>query len=293
MICTDRVLVIIFAFVDVEGNYFVVLGYRYTNILSAQLINFTSIVVVVIISFLFLKVRYHWTQILGILICIGGVGVLIGSDRITGSTSLAASDQVKGDLFILLAAIMYGFSNIFQEFLVSKITVWEVLGQLGFWGMIINGVQSAIFDRQSFRNAQWNGQNGGYLAGYTLLLFLFCKPCATGMTRNCADQFPDILTPVMMRLSSAAFFNISLLTGAFWGVIIGVKVFGYSIYYLYPIAFVMIILGLFLYFLMCSVLGEANKPWLGENQELGVAGVGTVRRKIEKTAEATGGVNIV
>jgi solute carrier family 35 protein F1/2 len=96
-----------------------------------------------------------------------------------------------------------------------------------------------------------------------------------------------------MRLSSAAFFNISLLTGAFWGVIIGVKVFGYSIYYLYPIAFVMIILGLFLYFIMSSVLGESNKPWLGENQELGVSGLGTGRRRIEKTAEANGGVNIV
>jgi hypothetical protein len=83
---------------------------------------------------------------------------------------------------MLLAAIMYGFSNIFQEFLVSKITVFEVLGQLGFWGMIINGTQSAIFDRQSFRDAQWNGTNGGYLAGYTLLLFLFCKFRTTRLT---------------------------------------------------------------------------------------------------------------
>ena len=36
---------IILAFLDVEGNYFTVLGFRYTTILSAQLINFWAIVV--------------------------------------------------------------------------------------------------------------------------------------------------------------------------------------------------------------------------------------------------------
>jgi len=49
----------ILAFFDVEGNYFVVLAYRYTTILSAQLINFWAIVIVVVISFFFLRVRYH------------------------------------------------------------------------------------------------------------------------------------------------------------------------------------------------------------------------------------------
>jgi solute carrier family 35 protein F1/2 len=43
----------------VEGNYFIVLAYKYTTMLSAQLINFWAIVVVVVLSFLFLKVRYH------------------------------------------------------------------------------------------------------------------------------------------------------------------------------------------------------------------------------------------
>jgi solute carrier family 35 protein F1/2 len=64
----------ILAFMDVEGNYFTVIAYRYTTILSAQLINFWAIVAVVLISFFILGVRYHLTQYLGILICIGGTG---------------------------------------------------------------------------------------------------------------------------------------------------------------------------------------------------------------------------
>lgn len=257
---------IILSFLDVEGNYFFVLAYRYTTILSAQLINFFAIVMVVIVSFVFLKVRYHCTQVAGILVCIGGMGILVGSDHITGAADplnpIGKGDQVKGDLFALLGAAFYGLSNVAEEFLVSKRPLYEVVGQLGFWGMIWNGAQAGIFDRKSFQRAHWNSKVGGYLTGYTLILSLFYS-----------------LAPIMFRLASAAVFNISLLTGNFWGVIIGVKVFHLHVHWMYPIAFVCILGGLIVYFTGKQVLGDAKKPWLGKNQEGGVSGVGTARRK--------------
>jgi len=259
---------IILSFLDVEGNYFTVLAYRYTTILSAQLINFWAIVVVVLISFLFLKVRYHWTQILGILICIGGVGILFGSDHITqGSTTggIDPGDQLKGDLFALVGATFYGLSNVVEEFLVSKRPLYEVVGQLGFWGMLISGTQTGIFDRPAFHSAVWDSSVGGYLTGYTLCLTIFYSGA-----------------PLMFRLASAAFFNISLLTGNFWGVCIGVSVFHLNIHWMYPIAFVCIIGGLTVYFVGKNVLGDARKPWLGRNQEGGSNGVGTARRRVER-----------
>lgn len=85
-------------------------------------------------------------------------------------------------------------------------------------------------------------------------------------------------------MASAAFFDISLLTGNFWGTIIGIHVFGYTIYFLYPIAFVLIIVGLVIYFLAGSMLGDSKKPWLGKNQEFGVAGLGTAKLKAAKYA---------
>lgn len=258
---------IILAFCDVQGNYFIVLAYRYTTILSAQLINFWAIVVVVIVSFLALRVRYHWAQIVGILVCIGGMGVLIASDHLTGSDADAASDQVKGDLFALLGATFYGLTNVAEEYLVSKRPIYEVLGQLSLYGMVIMGVQAAIFDRDSFRSAVWNSDVGGYLAGYTLCLSLFYS-----------------LAPLLFRLASAAFFNISLLTANFWGVVIGIEVLHLSIHWMYPIAFVLIMLGQIVYYLGRRVLGESRKPWLGRNQENGVAGIGTARRKIDADA---------
>ena len=254
----------ILAFCDVEGNYFTVLAYRYTTILSAQLINFWAIAVVVAISMIFLKVRYHIAQYAGILICCGGLGLLVASDHISGSNGGQALNAVKGDLFALLGASLYGFTNVFEEFLVSKRPLYEVLGQLSFWAIPINGVQAAIFDRASFRSATWNSAVGGYLTGYTLILTIFYSGA-----------------PIVFRMASAAFFNIGLLTGNFWGVVVGVKVFGLHIHWMYPIAFVLIMVGHFVYFGTEGVLGEARKPWLGENQEGGSDGIGTAKRRVE------------
>lgn len=284
---------LILSFCDVEGNYFTVLAYRCmslslslspstlsthnpysdTTILSAQLINFWAIVIVVLISTIFLKVRYHWSQLLGILICIGGVGILFGSDHITQHTSFTegAPDPLKGDLFALLGATFYGCSNIFEEFFLSKRPTYEVLGFMGCFGMLINGAQTGIFDRAAFHSANWHDgpQVAGYLVGFTLCLSLFYT-----------------LVPLVLRMASAAFFNISLLTGNFWGVVIGVKVFHLHIHWMYPIAFVCILGGLVVYFVGKSVLGEAVKPWLGgSRQEGGVDGFGTARRRVERGDE--------
>ncbi|KAK3383465.1 hypothetical protein B0T24DRAFT_50607 [Lasiosphaeria ovina] len=252
----------ILSFIDVEGNYFTVLAYRYTNILSAQLLNFWSIVCVVAISLALLRVRYKLAQYAGIVICCGGMGLLLASDHMTGVNGGPGANMLKGDLFGLLGASLYGVSNVFEEWFVSKRPMYEVLSFLGVFGVLINGVQAAIFDRESFQTAAWTPDVGGYLVGYTLALFIFYS-----------------LAPLMLRMGSAAFFDISLLTANFWGVIIGTGVFGYTVHFLYPIAFVLIVVGLVVYFLAGSVLGDSKKPWLGDSQADGVAGFGTAKLK--------------
>lgn len=257
---------LIMSFLDVEGNYFTVLAYRYTNIMSAQLINFWAIVCVVVISFFFLKVRYSIFQVGGILICMGGMGILIASDYLSGGLG-SAEDMVKGDMFALVGATCYGLSNVFEEWLVSKAPMYHVLSFIGLFGIIISGVQAAIFDRAAFREATWDGQIAGYLVGFTLCLCIFYS-----------------LVPILLRMASAGFYNISLLTANFWGVLIGIRVFHLSVHFMYPIAFVCIIIGLVIYFLTGSTLGESKKPWLGDNQEEGFAGFGTAKLKAMNAA---------
>ncbi|KAK9234798.1 hypothetical protein V1525DRAFT_411917 [Lipomyces kononenkoae] len=250
----------ILSFADVEGNYFVVKAYQYTNLLSAELLDNWAIAVVVVLSILFLKVRYRWNQIAGIVVCIVGMVLVVMGDLLTDK-NYPAVDMVKGDLFVILGATCYGVSNTLEEFFVSKRPIYEVLGQMGLFGMIINGVQAAIFERESIKEAQWGGQMAGWFVGYTLaMLVLYCT------------------APILFRMSSAAFYNLSLLTSDFLGLLIGIKVFGYYVFWLYPVGFVFTVGGMIIYnSIVASWNGEAEKPWLGIDQRDGIVGIGTAK----------------
>lgn len=255
----------ILGFADVQGNYFVVKAYQYTNILSAALLDNFAIVVVVILSFILLKVRYHWSQYLGTVIAIGGMALLVVSDHLTHGKDPAAN-AVKGDLFVLLGAACYGISNTLEEYFVSKRPLYQVLAMLGLFGMCIIGVQAAIFERDSIQNAHWNGKVGGYLTGFTLTMLLIYTTA-----------------PILFRMSSAAFYNLSLLTSDFWSLLVGIEAFGYYVYWLYPVGFVFTILGVICY---CAApmtkFGESVKPWLGEDQEKGISGLGTAKARLNR-----------
>ena len=45
----------------------------------------------------------------GIIICVGGLGMLVASDEITDK-DWPASSRAKGDIFMLVGATLYGFS---------------------------------------------------------------------------------------------------------------------------------------------------------------------------------------
>lgn len=72
--------------------------------------------------------------------------------------------------------------------------------------------------------------------------------------------------------------------------IVGIKVFHLHVHWMYPVAFVLIMVGHFVYYFGKGVLGEANKTWLGENQEGGVVGIGTARKRIERIEHESAGV---
>ena len=163
-----------------------------------------------------------------------------------GSTIKGGEHPLKGDLFMLVAATAYGLTNVAEEFLVSKRPLYEVVGQLGLYGIFINGVQASIFDRNQFEESTWRPVIAGYIVGFTICMFTFYS-----------------LAPVVFRMASAAFFNISLLTANFWGLLIGIRLFGYTIFYLYGVAFTCIVLGLVIYYVLSDVMGESKKPWLG------------------------------
>lgn len=50
-------------------------------------------------------------------------------------------------------------ANATEEFFVRRRPLYEVVGQLGMWGTIINGVQAAGLEHNGMRTANWSGEN--------------------------------------------------------------------------------------------------------------------------------------
>ncbi|KAJ1656778.1 hypothetical protein IWQ61_003711 [Dispira simplex] len=219
----------LFSLVDVEGNYFVVKAYQYTSLLSAMLLDTWAIPVVVLLSFLLLRMRFHKCQYIGVVVCLVGMGLLVTADALM-DRDYAGSNPLKGDLFCVLGATLYGISNVIQEFSVHQFPIYEVVAHLGLFGTSINGIQLAILERTEIINMQWNLAVIGYIALFDVSLFTMYS-----------------VTPILIRMSSATFFNISLLTSDFYGLLFGLFLFHYRLHVLYPFAFAAIILGIIVY----------------------------------------------
>jgi solute carrier family 35 protein F1/2 len=198
---------ILFALIDVEGNYFMVKAFSYTSLLSAMLLDTWTIPCVMLLSVFFLKMRFIRWHYLGVFTCLVGMGILIWSDMTAGK-NFPGSDYLKGDLFCLAGATCYALSNVLQEYLVRQKPMYEVVGQLGFWATIINGIQLAILEREELQSITWTGPVVGYIIGFNIGMFILYS-----------------VSPILLRLSSATFFNLSLLTSDFYGLIFGLILF--------------------------------------------------------------------
>jgi len=230
MVYRDGWKYFILAACDVEGNFLVVKAYQYTTLLSCMLLDAWAIPVCLFFSWVFMRPKYHWTQLLGIMISIGGLGMLVASDHLTDK-DYPAVNLVKGDLFMIFGASLYGFTNAYEEFFVRQSPLYEVVGQLGLWGTLINGIQAAGLEHQGIKDAPWTGPVIGLLISYTAAMLILYT-----------------VAPLLYRLASSAFYNLSLLSSDFFGLLFGLFLYHYSPYWLYFPSFVVVIIGLIIYF---------------------------------------------
>ncbi|KAI7821439.1 hypothetical protein BX661DRAFT_188320 [Kickxella alabastrina] len=203
---------IFLAAVDVEGNYFVIKAYSYTSLLSCMLLDTWALPCVTILSFFMLRARYRWMQVVGVLLCLGGMGLLVKGDMDAGKN--------------------YKALNALKEFIVRKRPQYETVAWLGFFGTIINGVQMGIIEHKELKTLVWTKEVVRYTIGFDLVMFVLYTTA-----------------PFLFRLSSATFYNLSILTSDFYGLIFARYMFHDKITAIYAGAFVMIVGGLLVYYL--------------------------------------------
>ncbi|KIJ67771.1 hypothetical protein HYDPIDRAFT_25244 [Hydnomerulius pinastri MD-312] len=206
---------------DFEAGYLYVKAFGYTDLMSCMLLDSWSIPVCMAVCFILMRVRYHWTQITGVLICISGLVLLVISDLLTDKNGTARQQGV-GDAFMIASGTLYGIVNAVEEVFIRRSPLYEVLGQMGMWGMICSAIQSAAVEHKDIPNASWNGATVGLLLGYATY---------------------DAVSYRLVALHEHVTPHKRLLRTIIW-----LLLFHYSPYWLYFVAFVIVIMGLVTYF---------------------------------------------
>ncbi|KAK3747918.1 hypothetical protein QZH41_008368, partial [Actinostola sp. cb2023] len=189
-----------------------------------------SLPTVLVLSFLVLKVRYKCVHYVSVAICLVGIACLVTADYFGSRNYGPGSNQALGDVLVLCGSVLYGLSNVAQEFLVKTYSNVEFLGMIGLAGTIISGIQMSILERHELVEIKWTYEVGLYFFGFAACLFLLYT-----------------LMPVALKISSAMVVNLSLLTADFYTLIIGAFVFKYKFSPLYFIAFSLVVVGLVIY----------------------------------------------
>ncbi|KAI6230157.1 PKS-AT domain-containing protein [Aphelenchoides fujianensis] len=221
---------LLLAFVDVQANYLIVYAYQYTNLTSIQILDCSTIPVVMTLSWLFLAVRYLLSHLIGVSVCLVGIGLIIYADAISGRGTEGGENRVLGDVLCLCAALLYGVANVSEEFLVKQYDRIEYLGVIGLFGCIIAGIQASIFEHSNLLTFQWSLAAAAEYALYTGCMFAFYS-----------------MVSVVMQQTSALMFNLAVLTADFYSLLAGIFIFSYAFNILYFLSFLIVLTGSVVY----------------------------------------------
>ncbi|CAI5975221.1 unnamed protein product [Closterium sp. NIES-64] len=179
------------SFLDVEGNYFVVLAFRFTSLTRVTLLDCWAIPAAMLLAALCLSTRYHASHVIGTLLCTAGLAMLLLSDA--GELLCASALEV----LILFRPMQLGMPRLSQEYLAHRVETTELLA---FLKLLLEGadLHSLHFDAHTVLP----------MVLFSIALFAFYS-----------------LTPLMLRLGGAALFNLSLLTSDLWAAGVAALVF--------------------------------------------------------------------
>ncbi|KAG2720915.1 hypothetical protein I3760_02G056500 [Carya illinoinensis] len=135
-----------------------------------MLLDCWSIPSVMVLTWIFLKTKYRFRKIVGVLVCVAGLVVVIFSDVHAGDRA-GGSNPLKGDALVIAGATLYAISNVSEEFLVKNADRVELLAMLGLFGAIISAIQISILERSELKSINWSAgaSNGSTMLNLSLL----------------------------------------------------------------------------------------------------------------------------
>ncbi|BFG15666.1 hypothetical protein CerSpe_019400 [Prunus speciosa] len=220
---------VLLGMVDVEANFLVVKAYQYTSITSVMLLDCWSIPSVMLLTWVFLKTKYRFRKITGVVVCVAGLVMVVFSDVHAGDRA-GGSNPRLGDVLVIAGSTLYAISNVSEEFLVKNADRVELMAMLGFFGAIVSAIQISILERNELESIHWSAGAALPFVGFSVAMFLFYS-----------------FVPVLLKTNGSTMLNLSLLTSDMWAVLIRIFAYHEKVDWMYFVAFAGVCVGLVIY----------------------------------------------
>lgn len=179
----------------------------------------------VILSLIFLKVRYKSVHYVAIGLCTIGISCGFLNDfLIVKVDSGEAARPILGDFLALASAVLFALENVLQEmFIRKKEDIFNFVGFIGFFGMIMTLIEGTIAGEWSEFSKVKDGDQLGVAANYL------------GMAA--VNFLVYTIIPFFISRSGATLLNLSNMTTIIWSMLFDIVLFGSSFYPLCLVGF--------------------------------------------------------
>ncbi|CAH1176364.1 unnamed protein product [Phaedon cochleariae] len=230
--------------IDVQANTLLSTAHQYTTLASVQLLGCVAIPVALALTCLLLGVRYRMVHIIAVSVSLMGVGCLVWANIEDSKTE--GKNQLVGDMLCLAGAVLFAIVTVLQELSVKHTDIVEYLGLLGLFGSIVSGVQMLILEKQTLITSTWRNSSA-LLSSFSACQFMFCT-------------FSSVF---LMNMGTTAL-HLSLLSGNFYTLIVGIVFFNYKFHALYFLSYTLAMTGVYIYAIKQTPVAGRNIPSSGE-----------------------------
>ncbi|KAJ8922058.1 hypothetical protein NQ315_008699 [Exocentrus adspersus] len=226
--------------IDVEANTLLSTAHQFTTLTSIQLLGCVAIPVALALSCLVLGVRYRMVHIVAVSVCLMGVGCLVWAN--IEDSKIDGKNQLVGDMLCLGGAVLFAIVTVFQELSVKNTDIVEYLGLLGLFGSIVSGVQMLLLEKQTLITSTWR-DSSALLSSFSACQFMFCT-------------FSSVF---LVNMGTTAL-HLSLLSGNFYTLIVGIYFFNYKFHALYFLSYTLSMTGVYIYAIKKTPVAMHGRP---------------------------------
>ncbi|CAH0553881.1 unnamed protein product [Brassicogethes aeneus] len=233
--------------IDVQANTLLSTAHQFTTLTSIQLLGCVAIPVALALSCLVLGVRYRMVHILAVSVCLMGVGCLVWVN--IEDTKIDGKNQLVGDMLCLGGSVLFAIVTVLQELSVKTTDIVEYLGLLGLFGSIISGLQMFLLEKQTLISSNWRSSSA-LISTFSACQFMFCT-------------FSSVF---LLNMGTTAL-HLSLLSGNFYTLIVGILLFNYKFHALYFLSYTLSMTGVYIYAIKQTPMAAQRTP-ANQNTEL-------------------------